>query len=105
MLPLASVLQLVALALSTILAVGWARRRIATRRMPPFVPLSELSLPELILYPIFGHAMLFNQNERLDRITAKHGTDGKDRLILWVGRMINLGGTVRQFRDAAPSYS
>ncbi len=66
-------LRLLGLALAAYLAAGYVRRKWLTRRMPPFIPWSEMSWTEIVAYPVLGHLPVLSNPERLDSILSKHG--------------------------------
>ncbi len=45
---------------------------VRTRAMPPFIPISELGWG-VLLYPLFGHAMLLQNAARLRALAQKYG--------------------------------
>ncbi len=45
----------------------------AVRKMPRFIPLSELSLAEMLLLPILGHAPVFGDQDRMNKLAERYG--------------------------------
>lgn len=52
------------------------------RNMPPVVPFYALTFPEMLAYPLIGHATLFTNAQRLDELTNKYGR--KQRASFWM---------------------
>jgi cytochrome P450 len=74
-----AVLQVAVVATLTWIGLAWLRRTIATAKMPKFIPISELSPVEILLYPIFGHATIFSDEDKMNALAKKYG--GKDGIV------------------------